>query len=84
MVQVDESEESLETFLSGWWSTVLVPVISPVGDDDKQQKVDEYLEFLDKRDHRLHDVETKRVKLKAAKTFPVLDWLMDSGQKDTS
>ena len=70
--------------LSGWWSTVLDPVISPVGDDKEQQKVDEYLEFLDKRYHRLHDVETKRVKLKAAKSFPVLEWLMDNGQKDTS
>ena len=60
------------------------PAITPVGEDDEQQKVDEYLEFLDKRYHRLHDVEAKRVSLKAAKTFPVLDWLIVNGQKDAS
>jgi hypothetical protein len=70
--------------LTGWWSTMFDPTISNVGDNGEQQKVDEYLEFLDKRYHRLHDVEAKRVSLKAAKSFPVLDWLMDNGQKDAS
>lgn len=70
--------------LSGWWATMFDPAIVPVGDDGEQKKVDEYLEFLDKRYHRLHDAEAKRVSLKAAKSFPVLDWLMDNGQKDAS
>lgn len=39
--------------------------------DETSKKVDEYLEFLDRRYNRLHNIETTQPK----KHFPVLNWL---------
>ena len=76
--------DGLRTRLSGWWATMIQPVIVPVGDEAEQRKVDDYLEFLDKRYHRLHDVKESRVVLKPAKAFPVWDWLMDTSDRESS
>lgn len=76
--------DGLRTRLSGWWATMLQPVIVPHEEESEQQKVDDYLEFLDKRYHRLHDVEQRRVTLNPAKAFPVWDWLMDTSDREPS
>jgi hypothetical protein len=65
------------TRISKWWST-----ISLVMDEDQnQKKVDDYLEFLDKRYHRLYNAEEKLLLPKAAKPLPVISWLIDNTQR---
>lgn len=76
--------DGLRTRLSGWWATVLQPAIVTHKEESEQQKVDDYLEFLDKRYHRLHDVEQRRVTLNPARAFPVWDWLMDTSDRESS
>ena len=49
--------------------------------DEEQQVVDEYLEFLDKRYKRLHEKETKK-REPAPKKFSALGWLMADSKSD--
>lgn len=69
---------------ASWWKGIFAP--APVVDDEtvdkKQAVVDDYLEFLDRRYHRLHDdqeaSERKEVKFSAFK------WLMQGAEEDGS
>lgn len=74
-----EQTQTLPTARIGtWWSNVFAPKSEKT--DDSQQVVDEYLEFLDRRYHRLHDEETE-VK-QANKKFSVLGWLKETQKQD--
>lgn len=67
--------QKIRSKLSSLWS-----LVSPFKQKDKneeQQNVDEYLEFLDKRYHRLHDVNFS---LSKPKPFSAWDWLMDNNE----
>lgn len=57
------------------WSNMFLPKQRTEG-GDKQQSVDEYLEFLDHRYHRLHDDEASVAP--PSKRFSAWDWLSDS------
>ena len=59
-----------------WWQSVFQHAPSPTQEDEEQQVVDEYLEFLDKRYKRLHENERRKKKPEPApKKFSALGWL---------
>ena len=75
----------LRTRVTDWWSTMFAPAVEVDTEDAEQQNVDEYLEFLDRRYHRLHDEEDQKMTPnKPTKTFAALDWLMDTSHKDAT
>jgi len=51
----------------------------PTQQESKQEKVDEYLEWLDKRYHRLHDEETKDAQ---KSKFSAWNWLTEQENKE--
>lgn len=57
------------------WPNMFLPKQRTAG-GDKQRSVDEYLEFLDHRYHRLHDDEASAPP--PSKRFSAWDWLSDS------
>jgi len=63
--------QRMKSKLSAFWSMVSPFKMSPTKDNE-QQNVDEYLEFLDKRYHRLHDEDYSLAK---PKPFSAWDWL---------
>jgi hypothetical protein len=67
---------ALKSRVTDWWTTLFAT--SSVADvDEEQQVVDEYLEFLDRRYHRLHDDVNQ--KAPTQKPFSAWDWLMQDG-----
>jgi hypothetical protein len=57
-----------------WWgNTLSLADAAEVEEDDNQQVVDEYLEFLDRRYRRLHNTEPEEEK---SKPFSALNWLI--------
>ncbi|VEU37438.1 unnamed protein product [Pseudo-nitzschia multistriata] len=76
-------------------SSTVTGTSSTVGEDDEQDNVDAYLEFLDRRYRRLHCDDKKEVKaisnpkqdsseLKTAKPFSAMDWLMKGSGSNNS
>jgi len=63
--------------VKAWWSNVF----RGTPDAASQQVVDEYLEFLDRRYHRLHDEEEME---DSKQPFSVLKWLRESPSEDFS
>lgn len=61
-----------------WWQSVFQekPTAPAHENDEEQQVVDEYLEFLDKRYKRLHEKEKKKHE-PTPKKFSALGWLTD-------
>jgi len=57
-----------------WWRSVFHKPAPTSPEDEEQQVVDEYLEFLDKRYKRLHEKERKKPE-PAPKKFSALGWL---------
>jgi hypothetical protein len=58
-----------------WWQTVFPPDVPAELVDSEQEIVDDYLKFLDRRYHRLHDdVERKEAK------FSAWSWLMQGNE----
>jgi len=66
--------QRVKSRLFAFWSMVS-PFKASSTDDNDQQNVDEYLEFLDKRYHRLHD---EGFELEKPKPFSAWDWLFDN------
>ena len=64
----DGSDESTSSSPLKWLNTILP---SQRNEDNEQESVDEYLEFLDRRYRRLHSKEDEESK----KSFSALDWL---------
>lgn len=61
----------------GWFGQIFATPPEPVI-DETSQKVDEYLEFLDRRYHRLHDVETVDA---SQPKFSAWKWLMNTDKE---
>lgn len=68
----------LTTRMSSWWGNVF-PANTPVDEDDPQAVTDDYLTFLDRRYHRLHDEDEPAPA--PIKPFSAWDWLMDKDSK---
>jgi hypothetical protein len=68
-----------------WWSpTLFSSGVKPSSNDDKSRAVDDYLEFLERRYHRLHDdeLEPKRPSTGSAK-FSALKWLTQESEVES-
>lgn len=73
----NEAVNGVRTRLSTIWTNIF-PTTKP---ESEQEVVDEYLEFLDRRYHRLHDeVETSTT----VKPFSTWGWLTDNSSRDSS
>jgi hypothetical protein len=74
---------------SRWWSPSLFsPGVKATAEGDKNRAVDDYLEFLERRYHRLHDDDVKQDQQPATGTkFSALKWLKqgdDEGSPDAN
>lgn len=70
-----ETDDLQDKEAARWWQSVFQEKTAPTGhEDEEQQVVDEYLEFLDKRYKRLHEKEKKKHE-PAPKKFSALAWL---------
>lgn len=80
--QNEESTKKLRLKVSNWWDSLLFSN-QQSKEDQQQQVVDEYLKFLDKRYHRLHDeIEQKKLK-KSGRGVSAWDWLRnDNGENE--
>jgi hypothetical protein len=72
--QKETIEDLQDQEAAKWWRSVFQPAPASSHEDEQQQVVDEYLEFLDKRYKRLHEKEKKKPE-PAAKKFSALSWL---------
>uniref|UniRef100_A0A7S2Y2C0 Uncharacterized protein n=1 Tax=Entomoneis paludosa TaxID=265537 RepID=A0A7S2Y2C0_9STRA len=72
-----------ETTVSRWWGGFVAPAAPKSEEEEASQRVDEYLKFLDKRYHQIHDEEGESglpIQQDAKKnSFPVLRWLNKEG-----
>lgn len=64
---------------SGWWKSIFSPdpAVPVEAVDSEQAVVDDYLEFLERRYHRLHDNKKGEVK-----KFSALKWLMQGSEEE--
>lgn len=74
-----------------WWNPLQLAAKRTAERDEQQAVVDDYLEFLDKRYHRLHDEEVDSLPSRRtvsgageAKKFSALNWLMQGEQQQQS
>eukprot|EP00542_Grammatophora_oceanica_P020608 CAMPEP_0194047112 /NCGR_PEP_ID=MMETSP0009_2-20130614/23561_1 /TAXON_ID=210454 /ORGANISM="Grammatophora oceanica, Strain CCMP 410" /LENGTH=329 /DNA_ID=CAMNT_0038692629 /DNA_START=39 /DNA_END=1028 /DNA_ORIENTATION=+ len=75
-----KAAKSVRAKISSWWGNSAASSSDPpMETETRQEEVDRYLEFLDKRYHRLHDDEEAEPKQKQSKEeqkkFSMLDWL---------
>jgi hypothetical protein len=70
-----EAVTGLRTRVSTIWSNIF----PPAKPESEQEVVDDYLEFLDRRYHRLHGHE--EASSSPSKPFSVLNWLTDTSSK---
>jgi hypothetical protein len=70
---------------SRWWSPILFSSgVKPSSDDDKSRAVDDYLEFLERRYHRLHDDEQEQKRPSTGSTkFSALKWLKQESEVES-
>lgn len=78
----ESSEAGSGMPLGRWWSNFLPSVtatrtIAGHSEDDKQEVVDEYLEFLNRRYNRLHSDEVED----SSKPFSALNWLLQGSSQ---
>jgi hypothetical protein len=74
----NEAVTGVRTRVSTIWSNIF----PPAKPESEQEVVDEYLEFLNRRYHRLHDEE--EANSAPSKPFSVLNWLTDTSGKDAT
>mmetsp|Transcript_19476 Transcript_19476/g.28864 ORF Transcript_19476/g.28864 Transcript_19476/m.28864 type:complete len:313 (+) Transcript_19476:106-1044(+) len=73
----DEDISDKKSKIHFWlWSNIFPPKRRRPKGRDMQRNVDDYLEFLDHRYHRLHDDEVSAAP--PSKRFSALDWLKDT------
>jgi hypothetical protein len=70
---------------SRWWSPILFSSgVKPSSGDDKSRAVDDYLEFLERRYHRLHDDEQEQNRPSTGTTkFSALKWLKQESEVES-
>ena len=76
-----ESTKKLRLKVSNWWDSLLFSN-QQSKEDQQQQVVDEYLEFLDKRYHRLHDEIKQKKQKKSGRGVSAWDWLRNDNGED--
>lgn len=74
VIQKESIEDLQDEEAAKWWRSVFQPAPAPSHEDEEQQVVDQYLEFLDKRYKRLHEKEKKKPE-PATNKFSALSWL---------
>ena len=70
---------------SRWWSPILFSSgVKTSSSDDKSRAVDDYLEFLERRYHRLHDDEQEQNRPSTGSTkFSALKWLKQENEVES-
>jgi hypothetical protein len=69
---------------SRWWSPSLFsPGVKSTAEGDKNRAVDDYLEFLERRYHRLHDDDKQDRLPSTGAKFSALKWLKQGDDQDS-